>query len=60
MGMEIGKMGERKGLKMKNKWRFGVKAKKVSENGRNLMDFAEEMKVLSEVVIEVLERERSV
>ena len=30
---------------MKNKGRFGVKVKKVSEKGRNLMDFGEELKV---------------
>jgi len=30
---------------MKNKGRFRAKVKKVSEKGRNLMDFGEELKV---------------
>ena len=30
---------------MKNKGRYGVKVKKVSENERNLMDFGEKLKV---------------
>ena len=45
VGIEMGKMGEKEGMKMKNKGRFGVKVKKVSEKGRNLMDFGEELKV---------------
>ena len=44
-GYRDGKIGREKGLTMKNKWRFGVKAKKVSEKRRNLMDFGEELKV---------------
>ena len=42
---------------MKNKRRCGVKVKKVSKKGRNLMDFGEKLKVLSEVPMEVLEKE---
>jgi len=38
---------------MKNKSRCGVKMKKVSEKGRNLMEFGEKLKVLSELVMEV-------
>ena len=45
VGMEMGKVEENEGLKMKNKRIFGVTVKKVSENGRNLMDFGEELKV---------------
>ena len=37
-GMEMGKMREKEGLKMKNKGRFGVKVKKVIEKGRNLIN----------------------
>ena len=58
--IEMGKMGEKEGLKVKNKARCEVEVKKVSENGRNLMDFCEKLKVLSEVAIEVLEREEGV
>ena len=42
---EVGKMGEKEGSKIKNKGRCGVKVKKVSEKGRNLMDFGEKLKV---------------
>ena len=45
---------------MKTKGRCGVKVKKVSEKGRNFMHFGEKLKVLSKVVMEVLEREWSV
>ena len=45
---------------MKNKGRYGVKVKKVSEKGGNLMDFGEKLKVLSKVVMEVFERQGSV
>ena len=38
-------MREIEGLKMKNKGRFVLKVKKVSEKGRNLMDFGEELEV---------------
>ena len=31
VGMERGKMGEKEGLKVKNKWRYGVKMKKESK-----------------------------
>ena len=34
--------------------------KRASEKGRNLVDFAEKLKVLGVVVMDVLERERSV
>jgi len=57
--MKMGKMGGKEGLKMKIKGRCGVKVKKVIEKGRNLMNFVEKLKVLSEVVMEVLEREGS-
>jgi len=60
VGMEIGKIEEKKRLQLKNKERCGVKVKKVSEKGKNLMDFGEKLNVLSEVVMEVLEREGSV
>jgi len=40
VGMEMGKVGEKEGLKMKNKGRCGIKVKKASEKGRNLMDFS--------------------
>jgi len=33
MGRAMVKMGEKEGLKMKNKGRFGVNVKKVSEKG---------------------------
>jgi len=42
VGIEMGKMGEKEGMKIKSKGRFGVRVKKVSEKGRNLMDFGEE------------------
>ena len=58
--MEMEKMEGKEGLKMKNKGRFAVKVNKVSEKGRNLTDFGEEWKVLSEVFMEVLERKGSV
>jgi len=32
-------MGEKEGLKVKNKGRYAVKVKKISKKGRNLMDF---------------------
>ena len=57
VGMEMGKMGEKESLKRKNKGRFGVKVKKVSEKEIHSMDFGEELKVSSEAVMEVLERE---
>ena len=56
VGKDMEKMGEIEGLKMKNKGRFGVKVKKISEYGR----FGEELKVLNAVAMEVLERERNV
>ena len=58
--MDMGKMREKEGLKMKNKGRYRVKVKKVSKIGRNLMDFDEKLKVLSELVTEGLEKEGSV
>jgi len=57
VGMEIGKMGEKEGLKIKNKGRFGVEVKKVNEKRRNVINFGEEFKVESEVIMEVLEGE---
>ena len=45
VGMEMGKMGEHEGLKMKNKGRCGLKVKKASEKGGNLIDFGEKLKV---------------
>ena len=57
MGMDMGKMGGKEGLKVKNKGRYGVKVKKISEKERNLMDFDEKLKVSSEVITEVLKRE---
>ena len=44
VGMEMGKTREKEDFKMKNKGSFGVKVKKVSEKGRNLMDSSEELK----------------
>jgi len=52
------KIGEKERLKIKNKGKCGVKVKKVSEKGTNLIDFGAKLKVLSEVV--VLEREGNV
>jgi len=37
--------GRERRIENENKGRFGVKMKKVSEKGRNLMDFGEELKV---------------
>ena len=45
MGIEMGKIVEKVGLKIKNKGRSGVKVEKVSKKERNLMDFGEELKV---------------
>ena len=53
VGMEMGKMGEKEDLKVTNKQRNGVKVKKGSKKGINLMDFDEKLKVLDEVVMEV-------
>jgi len=39
--MEMGKMGEKECLKAKNKARYGVKVKKGSKKGRNLLGFGE-------------------
>jgi len=50
-------MGEKEGLKVKNKGRNGAKLKKESENGRNLMNFAKTLTVLGEMLMQVLERE---
>ena len=36
-------MRKKEGLKMKNKRRFVVKVNKVSEKGRNLMDFEDQV-----------------
>ena len=44
MGMEMGKMGEKEILKMKNNGRFG-EVKKVNEKERKLIDFGKELKV---------------
>ena len=44
VGMERGKMGEKEGLKVKNKGRYGVNVKKGSKKGRNLVDFDEKLK----------------
>jgi len=35
VGMEMGNMGVKEGLKMENKGTFGAKLKKLSEKGRN-------------------------
>ena len=39
--MKMGKMGEKECLKAKNKARYGVKVKKGSKKGRNLLGFGE-------------------
>ena len=44
VGMELKKMGEKEGLKVKNKGRYGVNVKKGSKKGRNLVDFDEKLK----------------
>jgi len=43
--MEMGKMGEKDGLKVKNKERYGVKVMKESRKRRNLVKFGEKLKV---------------
>ena len=55
-----GKMRGKEGFRMKNKRRFRVKVKTVSEKGRNLMNFGEELKVLSKEVMKGLEGLRTV
>ena len=45
MEMEMGKMGEKEDLKMKNKGRYGVKVKNGSKKKRNLVEFGEKLKV---------------
>ena len=44
-GYGDGKNGTQRRLKMKNKGKFGVKVKKISKKGRNLMDFGDKLKV---------------
>ena len=45
MGMEMGKIGEKEGLNVKNKESYGVKVKNRSKKGRNLVDFGEKLNV---------------
>jgi len=58
-GNEDGKIGEKEGLKVKNKGRYRVTVKKGSKKGRNLVDFGKKSKVYGEVFMKVLEREWS-
>ena len=46
VGIDMGKMGEKEGLKIKIKGDFGFKMNKVRGKGRSLMDVAEEFEGL--------------
>jgi len=45
VGMEMRKMEEKEGLKVKNKGRCWVKVKQGSKKRRNLLEFVEKLKV---------------
>jgi len=44
--MEMEKIGEKEGLKVRNKGRYGVKVKKGSKKRRNLVEFSEKRECL--------------